>query len=252
MLRTLALISQKGGSGKTTLALALAAAHELAGGQAAVIDLDPQGSATVWGRLREGVPPAVIAAHPPRLARVVEAAADAGASLAVIDTAPREAGGAAEAARLADLVMIPCRPSAIDLAAIPATLAAIPMADAVAVLNACPPRGPGGPRKGVHPRPDGPGNGTGVTGGPRDRGPIPMGNGGSVTKRTLADALQAAAKLKPAAKTIPSRRGKRAWVIYLDRDTARRLKAAAAMSDRSMQSLGVEAADWLIERYGMR
>ena len=57
MLRTLALISQKGGSGKTTLALALAAAHELVGGQAAVIDLDPQGSATVWGRLREGVPP---------------------------------------------------------------------------------------------------------------------------------------------------------------------------------------------------
>ena len=142
MLRTLALISQKGGSGKTTLALALAAAHELAGGQAAVIDLDPQGSATVWGRLREGVPPVVIAAHPPRLARVVEAAADAGASLAVIDTAPREAGGAAEAARLADLVMIPCRPSAIDLAAIPATLAAIGMADALAVLNASPPRGP--------------------------------------------------------------------------------------------------------------
>ena len=67
MLRTLALISQKGGSGKTTLALALAAAHELGGGQAAVIDLDPQGSATVWGRLREGVPPVVIAAHPPVL-----------------------------------------------------------------------------------------------------------------------------------------------------------------------------------------
>ena len=38
--------------------------------------------------------------------------------------------------------MIPCRPSAIDLAAIPATLAAIGMVDAVAVLNACPPRGP--------------------------------------------------------------------------------------------------------------
>ena len=71
-------------------------------------------------------------------------------------------------------------------------------------------------------------------------------------KRTLADALQAAAKPKPATKTIPSRRGKRAWVIYLDRDAARRLKAAAAMSDRSMQSLGVEVADLLIERYGTR
>ena len=40
--------------------------------------------------------------------------------------------------------------------------------------------------------------------------------------------------------------------MYLDPDTSRRLKAAAAMSDRSMQSLGVEAADWLIERYGTR
>ena len=79
-----------------------------------------------------------------------------------------------------------------------------------------------------------------------------MGNGGSVTKRTLADALQAAAEPKPAAKTIPSRRGKRAWVTYLDPDTSRRLKAAAAMSDRSMQSLGVEAAELLIERYGTR
>ena len=87
----------------------------------------------------------------------------------------------------------------------------------------------------------------------RDRGPIPMGNGGSVTKRTLADALQAAAEPKPAAKkTIPSRRGKRAWVTYLDPNTSRQLKAAAAMSDRSMQSLGVEAAELLIERYGTR
>ena len=74
-----------------------------------------------------------------------------------------------------------------------------------------------------------------------------------MTKRTMADALQAASEPKPAAKkTIPSRRGKRAWVVYLDPDTARRLKATAAMADRTMQSLGVEAADWLIERYGTR
>ena len=73
-----------------------------------------------------------------------------------------------------------------------------------------------------------------------------------MTKRTLADALQAAAEAKSAAKTIPSRRGKRAWVVYLDPDTSRWLKAVAAMSDRSMQSLGVEAAELLIERYGTR
>ena len=69
---------------------------------------------------------------------------------------------------------------------------------------------------------------------------------------TLGRTAQETEPASPAAKTIPSRRGKRAWVTYLDPDTSRRLKAAAAMSDRSMQSLGVEAAELLIERYGTR
>ena len=57
MIRTLAVISQKGGSGKTTLALALAAAHELAGGQAALIDLDPRKDRRRWGDGSAGVSP---------------------------------------------------------------------------------------------------------------------------------------------------------------------------------------------------
>ncbi len=74
-----------------------------------------------------------------------------------------------------------------------------------------------------------------------------------MTKRTMADALQVAAEPPAAAKkTIPSRRGKRAWVIYLDPETARRLKAAAAMNDRSLQSFGEEAADLLLDRYARR
>ena len=72
-----------------------------------------------------------------------------------------------------------------------------------------------------------------------------------MTKRTMADALQQAAN-PGSKKTIPSRRGKRAWVVYLDPDISRRLKAAAAMSDRSMQSLGVEAAELLIAQYETR
>lgn len=72
-----------------------------------------------------------------------------------------------------------------------------------------------------------------------------------MTKRTLADAALSAAEGQPAAKGItPSRRGKRAWVVYLDPDTARRLKAAAVLVDRSLQSFGEEAADLLLEKYG--
>ena len=71
-----------------------------------------------------------------------------------------------------------------------------------------------------------------------------------MTKPTLADAVAAASTPDPASKKPPSRRGKRAWVVYLEPSTARALKVAAAMSDRSLQSLGVEAADLMIDRYG--
>ncbi|MDE0129741.1 MAG: AAA family ATPase [Gammaproteobacteria bacterium] len=141
-MSTVSMLSMKGGSGKTTLALSLAVAHELAGGSSAIVDLDPQGSSALWGDLRGGSVPAVIATHPPRLARVLEFAESAGTELVVIDTAPR-AGGAVEAARLSDLVLIPCRPSPADLAAVPAAIDVARVADAraIVVLNAVPPRG---------------------------------------------------------------------------------------------------------------
>ena len=68
-MHVIAIISQKGGSGKTTLATALAVAHEEAGGTAAVADLDPQGSSVAWHHFRSGAPPIVAAVHPPRLER---------------------------------------------------------------------------------------------------------------------------------------------------------------------------------------
>jgi len=83
----------------------------------------------------------VTAGHPPRLRQAIESAGGAGAEVMVIDTGPREGGGAAEAARLADLVVIPCRPTAVDLAAVPTTMATVAGSEAVVVLNGCPPRG---------------------------------------------------------------------------------------------------------------
>ena len=141
MLTTVAVAGQKGGTGKTTLALALAAAHERAGGRAVVLDMDPQGSAVAWGRLRNGIPPPVVRTHPPRLALALKRLQADGFTLAVVDTAPREAGGVVEAARLAAVVLIPCRCSALDVLAVAPTLQVVALARAVVVLNGCPARG---------------------------------------------------------------------------------------------------------------
>src|SRR3546814_7790084 len=85
---TIAIISQKGGAGKTTLALHLAAAAEDSGHTALVIDLDPPAPASQWAAWRQDVPPVVIDSAPPRLAAKIEQATAQGAEFIVIDTAP--------------------------------------------------------------------------------------------------------------------------------------------------------------------
>ena len=141
---TVSLVSQKGGAGKTTLAVGLAVAHERAGGSAVVIDLDPQGSAGLWSDLRADDRPVVVAAHAPRLARVLDAARSGGAELAIIDTAPHSSEAALAAARGSDLTLVPCRASVADLHAIKASLDICRVAGVRArvVLNAIPVQGP--------------------------------------------------------------------------------------------------------------
>lgn len=142
-MRTLALISQKGGAGKSTVALHLAVASEREGKPAVIIDLDPQASALVWRDLREAEGPAVVSAQPSRLRQVLDKASEHGAKLAIIDTAPHSEGTALSAARAADFVLIPCRPAILDLRAISASVDLVNLAKASAgiVLNAVPPRG---------------------------------------------------------------------------------------------------------------
>ena len=115
---TLACLAMKGGTGKTTLACALAVAAERAGIHAAIVDLDPQASAATWGDRREAVSPAVIGAQAPRLGPVLQAARTAGAEIAFIDTAPHASDAALAAARASDLVLVPCKASVADLDAI--------------------------------------------------------------------------------------------------------------------------------------
>lgn len=141
---TVAILNQKGGSGKTTLTLHLAVASERAGRAAAVIDLDPQASATGWKDSRSAETPAVVPVPSTRLPQALAAAQAGGAALALIDTAPHASDVALAAAEAADLVLIPCRPGILDLRAMGTTARAIKLAGkpAYVVLNAMPPRAP--------------------------------------------------------------------------------------------------------------
>jgi chromosome partitioning protein len=120
-MTTIAIVAQKGGAGKTTLAINLAAAVERAGEVALIIDTDPQASACEWASWRKGDPPEVIDSAPPRLAAKIAQAHEQGATFIVIDTPPHADLAASKAVEAADLVLIPCRPSAFDLAAIRTT-----------------------------------------------------------------------------------------------------------------------------------
>jgi chromosome partitioning protein len=144
-MKTVAIVSQKGGSGKTTVAVHLAVCAELAGKTAAIIDLDPQASAHEWRTRREADTPEVITATPQQLPALLQAAKENKADLMIIDTAPHSDRSAVIAADLADLVLIPCRPSAFDVAAIGKTLDLMKHTKAISrtviLLNAAPPRG---------------------------------------------------------------------------------------------------------------
>ena len=119
-METIALIAQKGGTGKTTLALCLAVAAEQDGLSTLIVDLDPQATACNWGDRRQSESPLVI------------------------DTPARSEQAALAAAELADLIIIPCRPQRFDLETIGNTRKLIAMAGTkpvLVVLNAIPARG---------------------------------------------------------------------------------------------------------------
>lgn len=119
-LFTISILGQKGGTGKTTVALGLAVAAFRAGKVVAVIDLDPQASAANWKDRRPDDSPAVVSAQSSRLKQTLVAAEDMGAEIVIVDTAGRNDDSALSAARHADLVLIPTRTNIVELEALPA------------------------------------------------------------------------------------------------------------------------------------
>jgi chromosome partitioning protein len=144
--RVLALLSQKGGSGKTTLAAHLAVALG-AGRRVVLVDTDPQRSVAAWWRARGKETPELMETPAGEIIGTVRRIRAGGSGgLIVVDTMPSVAADIASIARAADYVLIPCRPSILDLRAIGGTVEVVRSVRTAAaiVLNAVPaPRGAG-------------------------------------------------------------------------------------------------------------
>jgi chromosome partitioning protein len=122
-MRVLALSSQKGGSGKTTLSGHLAVQAERSGaGPVCLIDIDPQGSLADWWNEREAEMPAFAQTTVARLQADLEILRQQGFKLAVIDTPPAITMAIQSVIQVAELILIPTRPSPHDLRAVGATV----------------------------------------------------------------------------------------------------------------------------------
>ena len=123
-MQAVVLASQKGGAGKTTLTGHLAVAAELRRvGSAAVIDTDPQGSLSTWWNRRQADTPLLSPLpHLRELADRLGELRDGGIGLVLIDTPPAITAAISAVMRVADLVVMPVRPSPHDLDAIGATI----------------------------------------------------------------------------------------------------------------------------------
>lgn len=141
-MQTIALICQKGGAGKTTLAIHLAVEAAAHGIRTLLLDLDPQASAARWADRRKpgGVEIDIAVESPARLDAALRQAEREGYALVVLDTAPHADQAALQAARAAALVLVPVRCSILDLDAMGASLDLCSLAkrSAIVILNAAP------------------------------------------------------------------------------------------------------------------
>lgn len=112
-MHVIAVLNQKGGAGKTTIATHLARALQLDGADVLLVDSDPQGSARDWAAVREDHPLTVIGIDRPTIERDLKSVAKK--DFVVIDGAPQAADLAVSAIKAADFILIPVQPSPYDI-----------------------------------------------------------------------------------------------------------------------------------------
>jgi chromosome partitioning protein len=112
-MHVIAVLNQKGGSGKTTIATHLARALQLDGAEVLLVDSDPQGSARDWAAVREDQPVTVVGIDRPTIERDLKQIARK--DFVVIDGAPQAADLAVSAIKAASFVLIPVQPSPYDI-----------------------------------------------------------------------------------------------------------------------------------------
>ncbi|MHB8087772.1 MAG: nucleotide-binding protein [Anaerolineaceae bacterium] len=140
-MKTLAILAQKGGSGKSTIAVHMAVCATMQNILTALIDIDPQSSAYKWNESRPDERKLdATKAEPGQIPAFLRQAKAGGIDLVIIDTAPHSDQAIAIAAQLADLILIPCRPARFDLEAITSTvhIAKLAKTPAAVVINAAP------------------------------------------------------------------------------------------------------------------
>jgi chromosome partitioning protein len=141
-MKTIAVVSTKGGSGKTTVALNLAVAAYRRGRSVLVADIDPQRSISISLRSRPDPGPECVAASGGKLFQIQQAALRGGLDLLVVDTPGHVEGEIVEAMRVADFCVVVSRPTFLDLAAVAHTAEIMRRFDrpGVVVINQAPPR----------------------------------------------------------------------------------------------------------------